>query len=325
MTRFLTAVRWSLLLLALVDLVALKTGRLSHPPQWLAVLFAATLIAFVARGVELALKLRDRRDRPRNLAAIVGSIGLLVALAAGTANWLMSLQGFVILSEGESVRLHGGTELQAFQAGPLAAIEETGVHVVLDELELVPEGPETFSPTSHLRVWRDDEEPIHLDLSRGGGASHGPLWFFQGAFGFAPRIVIEKAGNPVATVFDRVVPFMSERRGPDGVSFEGSFTVRSEGLRVEGAIDLVSLDEGMKGHATLGLELSQDGESLGRGRLLPGHFAEVERGYRVGFTGLEKWSEVVISRRNYGRVVLTGTLLAALGGILWLVATWRGQ
>jgi hypothetical protein len=319
------AVRWLLLLLGALDLVALKAGWISHDPALLAVLVAAALIAFLVRVVQLARSLSSDRRRFRTLAAIVGSTGVVVGLLAGMANWLLSLQGFAILAEGDSVALHGGTALQEFDAGPLARIEEMGVHLLLDELELVPEGPEAFSPTSHLRVWRDDREPVRLGLSHGGGAAYDSLWFFQGAFGFAPRIVIEKAGDPVETVFDRVVPFTSLRRGPDGISFEGSFTVRSESLRVEGEIDLASLDEGMRGHATLGLELSRDGMSLGRGRLLPGHFAEVDQGFRVGFAGLERWSEIVISRRNYGRVVLAGTILAALGGILWLVATWRGR
>jgi hypothetical protein len=56
---------------------------------------------------------------------------------------------------------------------------------------------------------------------------------------------------------------------------------------------------------------------------LPGHFADIDEGYRIGFAGLERWSEIVISRRSYGQVVLAGTGLLVVGAVLWLVAVWR--
>ena len=87
--------------------------------------------------------------------------------------------------------------------------------------------------------------------------------------------------------------------------------------------DLASLDEGMQGHATLHLTVERDGELIGRGSLLPGRFAEIDQGYRVGFAGLEKWSEIDISRRHQGGLVLAGMGLAVAGAALWGVAAWR--
>lgn len=318
------AVRWLLLLLGALDLVALKSGWVSHHPAVLGVLVGGALISFLVRIVELALSLRSEKRRMRTLSAMLGSAGIVIALVAGMANWLLGLQGFAILNEGESVALHGGAALQEFDAGPLAQIEEMGVHLILEELELVASGTESFFPESRMLAWREGQEPVRLSVTPSTRAAFKPLWFFQGAFGFAPRIVIVKQGETDETVFDHVVPFITERRGPTGISFNGSFTLASEDLLVEGQVDLATLDEGMRGHATLQLAVSRDEEVLGSGKLLPGHFAEIGEGYRVGFAGLEQWSEIVITRRNYGRVVAAGGLIALLGGMLWLLASWRG-
>jgi len=83
------------------------------------------------------------------------------------------------------------------------------------------------------------------------------------------------------------------------------------------------MDDGMRGHATLALTVSREGATLGQGNLLPGHFADIEEGYRVGFAGLERWSEIDISRRNYGWVVKVGSVLALAGAILWVIAFLR--
>lgn len=324
MRRKTSILKWLVLLVALADLSALKAGWLSHPPEVLAALFGLVLIAFVfglAREVR-ALVVGDRRGR--SLGSALVSAGIIAALLGGTVNWLLGLQGFAILTENEPVSLHRGTQLQEFDAGPLASIDEMRMHLALDELELVPSGPDAFFPRSHLRVWQTDEQPTSIEVTPREDAAVGPLRFLQGAFGFAPRIVIVSAGDRRGSVFDRVVPFTTERHGPSGIAFDGSFTVSSEDLHVEGTIDLASLDEGMRGHAMLELAVTRDGEALGQGRLLPGHFAEIDQGYRLGFTGLEKWSEIVISRRNYGGVVLAGAIVVLVGVILWSLAVWRG-
>ena len=314
-----TVACWVLLGLAVADLVALKAGWGDHPAVFLAILFAITMLALGLRWVAIVRELLSRPKRRTTWAALVATAGILVALSGGMANWALGLQGFAILTERETVPLHGGSALQEFESGPFAPIREMDFHVALDELELTPAGPTGFRPVSILRVWAGDGEPGTLRVTPTTRARFRSLWFLQGAFGFAPRIVIIREDGDSKTVFDRVVPFTTERHGPTGLSFEGSFTIGTENLHVEGMVDLESLDEAMRGHATLDLTVARDGSPLGRGRLLPGHFASIDGGYRIGFAGLEKWSEIVISRRDHGDVVRVGTVLAAIGGLLWLV------
>jgi hypothetical protein len=311
--------RWVLLGAAVADLALLKAGWIAHSSGILAVLFALAILAFGLRWLVLAREVLSEPGRPSEWAALAGATGILLALGGGTANWALGLQGFAILAEQESVPLYGGAALQEFESGPMARIEEMDLHLALDELELTPSGKETFHPTSLLRVWAADDEPTALRVTPNTRARFGSLWFLQGAFGFAPRIVILHGEDASRTVFDRVVPFTTQRHGPTGLSFSGAFNIASEDLAVEGWVDLQSLDEAMRGHAILELTVARQNELLGSGRLLPGHFAELDDGYRVGFAGLEKWSEIVISRRNYGSFVLAGTLLASVGGLLWLV------
>ena len=94
---------------------------------------------------------------------------------------------------------------------------------------------------------------------------------------------------------------------------------------MEGSVDLATLDAAMKGHATLVLSVRREGAAIGRGKLLPGHFADLEQGYRLGFAGLQKWSEVDVSRRTYGSAVLAGAALALGGVVLWPIAAWRSR
>ena len=317
--RTAAVVRWTLLGLAVADLVSLKAGWVGHPAEYLAVLFALTIVAFALRWIAISREALSKPGQRKAWAALAGTTGILVALGGGTANWALGLQGFAILAERESVPLYGGSALQEFESGPLARIEEMNLHLALDELNLTPAGPETFHPTSLLRAWAADDEPESLRVTPTTRAHFGSLWFLQGAFGFAPRIVIVHEGDESRTVFDRVVPFTTERHGPDGISFAGSFDLAGEGLRVDGRVDLESLDEAMRGHSMLELTVTREDVLLGGGRLLPGHFATIDDGYRIGFAGLEKWSEIVISRRDYGRLVLAGAALALIGGVLWIV------
>ena len=116
---------WWLLALAIADWVALRTGSLRHPAAWLAVLVALTALAFVLRLGQLAAAV-VRRSRPigASLAETLLLAGVLAALSAGSLNWLLGLQGFVVLHSGEAAPLHGGSHLQNFQGGPLASLEE---------------------------------------------------------------------------------------------------------------------------------------------------------------------------------------------------------
>jgi hypothetical protein len=311
---------WLLLLVVSADWLALRTQALSHPPWVLAVLVAALVIALLGRFVGVTWSLRTRW--PHRAAASSAQLlllgGLLLALGAGFANWARGLQGFVVLHEGETIPLHQGSHLQELETGPLASLEEMDLVITLLELELVPEGDEAFRPRTILRVGRADGEPVRLEVSSRAAAASGDLRFYQGAFGFAPRIVIT---HEEKTVFDRVVPFTTERRGRSGVSFAGHFTVEKEGLEVRGA---VHLPEGLSGHPSLSAVLTREGRPLGRGSLLPGRFAELREGYRLGFAGLKKWSEIDVSRRNFGGLVRLGAGLALLGGVSWPLAWWRG-
>jgi hypothetical protein len=320
-SRWLAGAGWLLLAAAVVEWVMLRRGAARHAPAVLALLVSLVLVCLGVRALGLVRMLIARPERRITRAAELALIGgVLLALSAGMANWALRLQGTVILNEEEAVPLHGGTALQVFEAGFLSRLEEMGLTLALVEVELVPAGVSGFYPASTLEVLREGGEPKRLRISPRGQAEAGALRFHQGAFGFAPRIVVLRDGR---TVFDRVVPFLTERHGPAGLSFAGSFTVEKEDLRVEGSVDLASLDEGMRGHADLVLALTRSGEPLGRGALQPGHFADLEQGYRVGFAGLERWSEIVISRRNYGRLVLAGGALAVIGLVLLPIAAWR--
>jgi hypothetical protein len=146
------------------------------------------------------------------------------------------------------------------------------------------------------------------------------LHFQQGAFGYSPRIVILKDEE---TLFDKSVPFLTEREGQAGISFSNDFSLEEEGLQLSGRVNLESLDGQMRGHPRLDLEISKNGAVIGRGDLLPGHFAEMKEGYRVGFAGLEKWSEIDITRRNYPEPVMAGLALLVIGLLVWPIAAWR--
>jgi hypothetical protein len=314
---------WLLLLLAVADWVGLKTGSWNHPPRWLAVLVGVVILSLFLRLAAVTWSaLTGQRKRGTALGEALLVAGVVLSLAAGTANWTLGLQGFVVLNEGEAVPLHGGSHLQQFDGGPLARMEEMNVVLTLEELALLPSGPEFFYPESHLVVQRGARQPEQVSIGTRSTGSAGPLRFHQGAFGFAPRIVILRHGDPV---FDRVVPFTTRRDGGEGITFEGSFTIEDEHLAVQGRVDLASLDAGMRGHATLVLAVTREGASIGRGQLLPGHFADLEQGYRIGFAGLKKWSEIDVSRRTYGKAVLAGVALALGGVVLWPLAAWRSR
>jgi hypothetical protein len=317
------AVPWLLLLVAIADWIGLKRGTLTHPPWILALLVGAVIVSLLWRLLVVPWTIRaGRRKAGPAIGECLLITGVLMALGAGTANWMLGLQGFVVLNEGDAVPLHGGSHLQQFDGGPLARIEEMHVALALDELILQPVGPGLFFPESHLRVLRDASQPEKVVVSPRASGFAGPLRFHQGAFGFAPRIVILREEQEV---FDRVVPFTTRREGPAGLSFAGTFTIERERLAVEGSVDLDSLDAGMRGHATLVLVVTRDGAPIGRGSLMPGHFADLEHGYRIGFAGLKKWSEIDISRRTYGGAVLAGAALALGGALFWPVAAWRSR
>ena len=49
-------------------------------------------------------------------------------------------------------------------------------------------------------------------------------------------------------------------------------------------------------------------------------FADLDGGYRVGFSGLKNWAEIDISRRNYPGPILWGGAMALAGAVVWIAA-----
>ncbi len=317
-----TIVVAGLLVAAVVAWSSWRVGWLPLPPKLFALLVLALMAACSTALVLQILDLRrGRQTAARAMAAGCLMLGLLTATTGGFANWLFSLQGVVMLTELEGVPLSRTGHLQEFDAGPLSHVDEMRMTLQLEELNLARAPENSFLPVSRLRLAREALPLEIVEVAPGKSARVGSLVFHQGAFGFAPRIVIVKKGE---TVFDKFVPFTTGRSGSRGVAFQGEFTIEKEHLAVSGAVSLESLDERMKGHETLGLRVTRGGRLLGAGELLPGHFADLEDGYRIGFAGLKKWSEIDISRRNYPAPIFAGLGLLLLGTVLWPLAVWRG-
>lgn len=318
--RLLRLAEAALVAVLVADWLAFKRGWLPQHPQSFAAVVAGLVALLLIDVVGTTLRVVTGRERPGlGGGRIVLLTGLITVAGGGLGNWLLGLQGFVILHELEAVPLPGGGHLQQLELGPLARRHELDLVLQLEKLELRPEDG-GFVPASRLRVERPDGTIETFTVRPEASVRCGPLWFHQGAFGFAPRIVILDGQR---TAFDQAVPFTTVSHGLGRVSFEGEFTIGREDMRVAGVVDLSSLDEAMRGHATLRLRLERGGESLGEGNLLPGHFAEVGEGWRVGFAGLERWSEIDVSRRSYPHVVLGGAGTAVIGAVWWVVAAWR--
>lgn len=292
-------------LLSASVLAAFRASLLATRPLLLTLTVAITAILALAT---LVLAIRERA-----FAAILLCSGLLLIVGGGLANWLLSLQGFVVLTELEAVPLAGGTHLQEFEKGALSRPEEMNLTLQLEELRFEP-APEGFLPVSRLRLIGIESEPKIVEVTRGRSGALRTLRFHQGAFGFAPRIVITRNGE---TVFDRHVPFTTKGRDASSVSFEGAFDVAKEKLSVRAGVALDSLDDRLRGHPRLGLAVERDGKPAGSGELTMGHFARLSDGYAIGFAGLKRWSEIDVSRRNYPQPMYAGAGLVCAGVLLW--------
>lgn len=299
---------------------AFKLGWVPLAPWIFAGVVAVLMLLVAFEGAVALADVRRGRTRPLRGLGRLGSVaGLLVVCGGGMANWLLGMQAAVILTENESVRLSRADQMQAWELGPLARVEELGAVLQLVEFEFRP-APGGFVPISRLSVRQGAAPASLLTLAPGQSAGVGPLRFYQGAFGFAPRIGVEKDGK---AVFDRFVPFTTQRVGRSGLGFEGQFEIEKERLAIAGSISLEDLDDRMRGHPRLELAVRRDDELLGTGDLVPGHFAELAGGYRVGFVGLKRWVEIDVSRRNYAEPMRVGALLAVVGGLTWLLGIVR--
>lgn len=318
--RFLPILCGGFLGAAAVCLLGFRMGWFPMRPDLMATFVVLAAVALLAEGALLVVAWkRAERKWLRALSGLLVILGLLSVCAGGMVNWLLSLQGAVFLTEGETVMLSRTAQLQAFEAGLLSNLDEMRIALRLDEVELVAKD-RGFVPESRLMVRHGHRGGESFKVAPRKSRRLGSLWFHQGAFGFSPRIVIVKGDR---TVFDRSVPFLTRRQGARGTSFSGRFDVEAEKISAEGEISLVTLDEKMKGHSTLVLRVRQGDRVLGEGELLPGQFADLEDSYRVGFAGLTKWSEIDVSRRNYTEPILAGAGVALLGLLVWPLAVWR--
>jgi hypothetical protein len=144
--------------------------------------------------------------------------------------------------------------------------------------------------------------------------------FRQGAFGFAPRVVVLQ-GDRVA--LDEDVPFRTVREGPQGIAFVRDFEIEKEKLTVRAVLTLEDLNDEMKGHPRLEMRVERDGKPFAVGTLKPGEFAAAPEDYRLGFAGLKRWSEIDFSRRTYDLPVRIALGVMVAGLLLWPVAAWR--
>jgi hypothetical protein len=319
--RILTGLHWLLPVLAVLDWWLLRTTPLDHPVGLLAALAALAVISWMAGLVVVTTRVVLKREAiPSAAGSMLLLAGLSLGVGAGLVNWAWSLQGYVVLKEAEAMPLHHGTHLRALEQGPLADLGRLDLTLQLVELELRPTEDGLIYPESTIRVQDRSGGVEEMVVTPWKNAAVGDMRFYQGAYGFAPRIVVTGDGE---TLVDEIVPFTTEARERSGrVRYEGR--VEADEIAVDGIVDTSSLDEAMRGHVALALEVRRDGEILGAGRLLPGHFADLDGGYRVGFAGMEQWSEIDFSRRNYRRVSLAGFMLAVLGCV-WIAgeALWR--
>jgi hypothetical protein len=301
------------------DLVGFRSGWWSHPAWGFAALGA---VALAALSVELLLTIHELRRREGRIARAGRALaiaGLLAMAASGSANWLLRLEGYTILKEREAVPLTSGKHLLRFEPGPLADASELDVVLQLTELELLPAGG-GFWPEARLEVAPRSGAPSTLVLRQDRSATSGTLRFHLGAFGFAPRIVLLRDGE---TLFDQTVMFETRRLGAEAITFASDVPVGREGLVVNGEVRVTGMDERMKGHPQLRVRVQKDGVLLGEGELLPGHFAEIGGGYRVGLAGLTRWAEIIVSRRSYGVAIFAGVAMLTAGLALWSMAAWR--
>jgi hypothetical protein len=298
----------------------MRAGARWATPRAFTIAVGATAVVCAVHLVVLAFRSpwRARPAAPALSAAF--SAGILLVAGAGLANWLQRIQGFVVAPEQETTPLVAeGGRLQDLDFGPLAHQDELGVTLVVDRVELEPVEPGGFRPVTRLRARAPGRDAVQLAIRHGAGGEVGALRLYQGAFGFAPRIVILKDGR---TVFDRSVPFRT-KPDPTGLLFQGSFELAAEQLAVEGVVTLENLDERMKGHPRLALSVKRDGRALGGGELEPGHFAELAEGYRLGFAGMKRWTEIDVSRHSYALPIWIGLALVAAAVVGWPVAAWR--
>jgi hypothetical protein len=299
---------------------AIRAGAVASRPAGLTVLAALALLAAAAWAAAAVAGVRARPSRISAAAEALAAAGIVVALGTGAWNWATSIQGAILVPEKQPVRLWSADDVVDLEVGPLADRRELQLTLGLARLELRAAGADGFRPVSHVKILDTAGEEVGVEVSRGAPGVHGALLLRQGAFGFAPRVIVARGQQ---ALLDAYVPFRTVREGAEGISFTGEFAIAAEGLELTGAVTLDELGDDMKGHPRLELQATKDGRSLGAGRLSPGDVAVLGEGFSVAFGGLRRWSEIDFARRTHPLPLLSGAAAFALGLALWGVAAWR--
>lgn len=299
---------------------AVKRGFVGPRPEFLGGVATIVLVLGVAWTGAAALA---ARRGPRRVAAIGEALlaaGISLVAAGGLANWAFGMQGLVVLFERQPHAVHGPADLEAFSGGPLADAGALDFTLALARLRFAPAGKDGFKALSELKLLDATGEERALSVQVGRAAVHRDLVLHQGAFGFSPHLVVAAGGQKV---FDEFVPFRTVVDGRGGVGFVGDLEVPAAKLAIRGRITLEDLDDEMRGHPTLELEL-REGEGPVQGiTLKPGEVADLGRRVRVGFTGLSRWAEIDLSHRTYPVPILAGAALFVIGALLWPLGAWR--
>lgn len=310
---------WLVLAVAAADLIAFRSGIFRHEPWIIGLLAVSASIFFLARLLQLITQMAtDHHRRWSRATEALALAGVLLALGAGTTNWMMRLQGYVVLQEGDVVPLADSNHLAKLDAGPFSSRDELELLVGLEEVELVTRPDGSFHPTSLLQIYRQGEKPRKINVSTFASARVGSLRLFQGAFGYSPRLVLERDG---VLVFDEIHILETLREG-ERLSFTGRREADDDCPELKISIDLSVLDERMRGHPELRLELRDSGELLSAGQIRLGHSVALDGGLSITFAGLQSWSEIDLQRRNYRSWVLAGLSLVLVGALARLVA-WK--
>lgn len=247
MRRLLTSIRIvasALLGAALASFAAMRAGWVRFNPELIASLVIALCAWLLAELGWTAWQLRRHRLSPLSAcgrgALLVGGLGVL---GGGLANWAYSLQGMIVLVEGEAAPFSRGLQLQEFVSGPLSDVDEMNVILHLDELELEPGASGEPRPVAKLRLEAGGQ--VHrLTLTPGHAESVGTLRFHLGQFGYAPKLVIQQ-GEQI--LFDQKVPLRTRGDEAGTPVFADEFTVKKYGLLVRAEVVLDSLDRSCAG------------------------------------------------------------------------------
>jgi hypothetical protein len=256
--------------------------------------------------------------RGRDFGEALGMAGVFLLALAGFANWAFEYRALMVLQEGEQVMLDGA-HLDAEASGPLGGRIRPNGSLRLEKVRWVV-AEDGFLAESDLRYASPAGGTNELTIVSGRSSARvGGVFLHQGAFGFVPRIVVS---HDRKKLYERWTPIHSRFEPGRAVAFEETIDIEPD-VTLSVGVSLDRLDEEMKGHPVLGLQLRRGQEVIGAGELLPGHGADLREGWHVGFAGLRRWSEIDIVSEPHRRTALLGASMAVVGGIVFALAAWR--